>query len=116
MTIVFHSFDVFGGQSKGRLFLVDALRWAPTAFTAWVFEVDQRPGTVKLRENRAYAHEVAAKLIEDKRQELKDGTSQRDVLTLLGSSCVAFVELFTLYNFHSFSQGKFFPETRLAAQ
>ena len=71
---------------------------------------------VKLRENRTYAHEVAVKLIEEKRQELKDGTSRRDVLTLLGSSSVTFMKLSTWYNFQSFSKGKFFPEARLATQ
>jgi len=44
---------------------------------------------VKLRENREHAHEVAAKLIEEKRQELKDGASQRDLLSLLVKSSSA---------------------------
>ena len=116
MTIIFHSFDAFGKSSKERLFLVDALRWTPEGLAAWYFEMDRFPGVVKLRENRTYAHEVAAKLIEEKRQELKDGISQRDVLTLLGSSCVTSVRSETLYNSHSFSQGKFISETRLAAE
>lgn len=73
--------------------MLDALRWTPASFATWVFETDQRPGMVGLRENRKYAHEVAVELIEDKRRELKDGTSRRDVLSLLGSSCVAFIEL-----------------------
>jgi len=38
---------------------------------------------VRLRQNKIYAHEVATKLIEEKRQELKDGTSRKDVLSLL---------------------------------
>jgi len=58
----------------------------------WMFERDQRPGMVKLRENRAYAHEVAAKLIEEKRRELKDGTSRRDLLSLLGPSFILFMK------------------------
>ena len=45
----------------------------------------------KHRENRKCVHEVAAKLIEDKRQELNDGTSRRDLLSMLGSSHVSTV-------------------------
>jgi len=37
----------------------------------------------RVRQNREYAHEVAMKLIEEKRQELKDGTSRKDLLSLL---------------------------------
>ena len=68
--------------------MMDAIRWAPTGLAAWIFKVDQRPAMVKLRVNGTYSHEIAAKLIEEKRQELKHGAAQRDVLTLLGwSSC-----------------------------
>ena len=69
---------------------MDALRSVPKGFLAWLMERDQRPGMVKLRENRAYAHKVAAKLIQDKKQELKDGTPQKDLLSLLGSSRITF--------------------------
>lgn len=69
---------------------MDTLRYAPKGFLTWVMERDQRPGMVKLRENRACAHEVAAKLIEDKRQELKDGTPRKDLLSLLGSYRITF--------------------------
>ena len=112
MTAFFHSFDAFSGLSKGQLFMIDVLNWAPENLVTWFIETDKRPGIVKLRENRAYAHEVAAKLIKEKRQELKDGTSQRDVLTLLGSSCLAFVDVG--HGSQSFSQGKFLHEARLA--
>ena len=66
--------------------MVGALKWAPAGFIGWMANRDKRPGAVRLRENRAHAHEVAAKLIEEKRQELKDGSSRKDVLSLLGSS------------------------------
>ena len=69
--------------------MVNVLSWVSTGFATWMFERDQRPGMVMLRKNREYAHELAAKLIEEKRQELKDGTSRRDLLSLLGPSCVA---------------------------
>jgi len=82
----FHSFEALGVPSKKRLFMVDILRWAPKGLVTWMFERDQRPGMVKLRENRVYAHEVAAELIKEKKQELKGGTSRRDLLSLLGLS------------------------------
>ena len=44
---------------------------------------------LNLRENKAYVHEVAARLIEEKRQEMKDGTSRKDLLSLLGSSFIS---------------------------
>jgi len=75
--------------SKNRLFMIDVLNWVPTGLATWIFERDQRPGMVMLRKNREYAHELAAKMIEEKRQELNDGTSRKDLLSLLGSSCVA---------------------------
>ena len=87
-----YSFDAFGKLSKGQLFMIDALRWAPVGFAARVFEKDKRPGLVRLRENRAYGREVAAKLIEEKRRELKDGASRKDILTLLGTSCLPFMK------------------------
>lgn len=71
----------------------------------------------RVRENRAHAHEVATKLIKEKRQELEGGTSQRDVLALLGSPYVPFVRKLDTWNdFQSFSQGKFLHESGLAAQ
>ena len=91
--MTFPSFGAFGVVSKERMFMMNALRWAPEGSTTWMFERDQRPGMVKLRENRTYAHEVAAKLIEEKRRELKDGTSRRDLLSLLGPSFIPFMKL-----------------------
>ena len=83
--------------------MMDALRWTPIRFVNWFFERNRSPGVMRLRENREYAHEVAAKLIEEKRQELKAGAPRRDVLTLLGSSCATFLRLDRWYNFQSFS-------------
>jgi len=110
------SFGAFGVVSKERLFIINTLRWAPEGFATWMFERDQRPGMMKLRENRTYAHEVAAKLIEEKRQELKDGTSRRDLLSLLGPSCVLFMDLGARCNFQLSSQGKFCPAARMATE
>ena len=86
LTNVFRSFAAFSRSSKKRLFMMDSLRWAPAGFATWMFERDKRPAVVNLRENRKYAREVATKLIEEKRRELKGGTSGKDILSLLGSS------------------------------
>jgi hypothetical protein len=85
VTNVVHSFDAFGKPSKGRIFVLDVLTWAPEGTGVWLFDRNKSPGMLRLRENKKYAHEVAAKLIE-KRQELKDGASRKDVLSLLGPS------------------------------
>jgi len=83
------AFGAFGMASKGRLFVMSALRWAPNGFIRWMVERDKRPGMVMARKNRGYAHEVAAKLIEEKKEELKNGASQRDLLSLLVKSSSA---------------------------
>lgn len=88
MTISFRSFNAFGRPSKKQLFVRDMYKWAPEGFYLWVSHRDKRPGMVRLMENKVYVHEVAAKLIEEKRQELKDGTSRKDVMSLLGSSAL----------------------------
>jgi len=116
VTITLHSFGAFGIPSQGRLFIQDVFKWAPKGFATWLLERDQSPGAVNVRKNREYAHEVAAELIEEKRQELKDGTSRKDLLSLLGLSCIAFMKLAIRRNIHFFSQSKFCPTTRMATE
>jgi hypothetical protein len=79
----------------------------------WVSERGHSPGMVNLRKNREYAYEVGKRLFEEKRQELKNGTSGRDLLSLLGSSCVPFTKFDTRLNVQFFSQGKFILATRV---
>ena len=114
--IVFRSYDARGKPSKGRLFVMDSFKWAPKGFGLWLLNKDNSLGSVRVRENKAYAHEVAAKLIEEKRQALKDGTSRKDLLSLLGLSCVSFLRHNRRSSSHNFSQSKFCPTTRLAAE
>ena len=102
--------------SKERVLMTNVLGWASESFINWMFERDQRPGMANLRKNREYAHEVAAKLIEEKRQELKDGTSRRDLLSLLGSSCITLTKLDIWCNVQLFSQGEFCPAARMATE
>lgn len=106
VTAIIHRYAAFGSPSKGRLFLMDAFKWTPTGFATWIFERDRRPGMINVRENRRLAHEVAAKLIAEKQQELRDGDCGKDVLSLLGSSRDPFAKLDMWYNIQFFSQGK----------
>ena len=112
----FRRFGASGMPSKERLFRSDIFKWAPKGFATWMFERDKHPQVVKIRKNREYAHEVAAKLIEEKRQEPKDGTSQKDLLSLLGSSCIMFVKPPRRCNIRFFSQGEFCPTARMATE
>ena len=109
----FHSFDAFGKPSKTRLFVMDAFKFAPKGFITWISDRSKSPWMVRLRENRKCAHEVAAKLIEEKRQELKDGTSRKDLLSLLGLSLVS---ISWHDNVQFSSQSKRCPTTRLAIE
>ncbi|KAF9778997.1 cytochrome P450 [Thelephora terrestris] len=77
------SFNAFGPPSKGRGLIMDLLKWAPKGLGAWLTDRSKSPGMIKLRENKTYAHEVASKLIKEKKQEMKDGTSGKDFLSLL---------------------------------
>ena len=96
--IVFHSFTSFGMPSKKHLFAMDMLKFAPSGFTTWIFENIKSPRTAKTQENKAYGHEVTVELIEDKKRELKDGTSQVDAMSVLGSSWVSFMKLEIWYD------------------
>jgi hypothetical protein len=85
--ILFHSFNTFGRLSKELLFVMNALKWAPEGLFAWLVDRDKRPGMARLRENKVCAHEVAVKLIDEKRQGLEGGgSSRKDILSLLGPS------------------------------
>jgi hypothetical protein len=103
VTIIFRSFNAFGRPSKGRILMTDSFKWTPEGFSTWITDRGKSPGMVRLRENKAYTHELAARLIKEKKQELKDGTSRRDVLSLLGSSCVAITALDVRCNSRCFS-------------
>jgi hypothetical protein len=68
------------------VFIMEIIKWAPEGLFAWMIDKSPRPELARLRENKIYSHKAAAKLIDEKKQELKDGASRKDVLSLLGSS------------------------------
>jgi hypothetical protein len=86
VTILFHSFKGYGRVTDGTLHLTDVMKWTPESFVALMADRDERQGMVGLQGNKIYAHEVAAKLIDEKRQELKGGSSWEDIFSLLGTS------------------------------
>lgn len=50
-----------------------------------MFETGSDPALQKARQNRVHAHRVARELIEQKRQEMVVGQSEKDILSLLGA-------------------------------
>ena len=59
-------------------------KWFPGLLT-WISNHSNSPGMQKLRQHRGEAHAVARRLLDSKRQELKDGVPRKDVMSLLGS-------------------------------
>jgi hypothetical protein len=72
-------------STKESIFSREIARWYPKGTTTWLLERDQSPGHVQLRRNRDEALRFARALIDAKKEELKAGTSRRDVMSLLGS-------------------------------
>jgi len=59
-------------------------KWFPGLLT-WLHDNSSDPGMQKLRHNRDQARGVARKLLDSKRQELKDGAPRKDIMSFLGS-------------------------------
>ena len=57
--------------------------WFPGLIT-WVYNNSNDPGIQNLRWNKEQGRIVARKLVDLKRQELKDGTARKDIMSLLG--------------------------------
>ena len=60
-------------------------RYLPSSLIRYTFEAGSGPALQKVRQNRVHAHRVARELIEQKRQEVAVGRSEKDVLSLLGT-------------------------------
>jgi hypothetical protein len=69
-----------------NLFVSDVAQYFPPGILSWLFERDQTPGPVKLRENRKQVHAVARTLIDAKREDMRNGDQGKDVLSLLSKS------------------------------
>ena len=86
MLIIRHSasFEAFGNPSRLLLFSLALSEWFPGLVT-WLFDHGSHPGLRNLRDNKAQGRAIARKLLDSKRQELKDGAVRKDVMSLLGS-------------------------------
>jgi len=80
----FASFVTFGNLSRSLVFFMTITRWFPGLIT-WIFDNSSDPGMQNLRQNKRQGRVVAQKLLDTKRQELKDGRARKDVMSLLGS-------------------------------
>ena len=86
---LFTSFASFGNASRSLVFTVSIAKWFPRLIT-WIFTHSNRPGMQQARQNRVEVRAVARRLLDSKRQELKDGVSRKDVMSLLGSLLPSF--------------------------
>ena len=77
------SFVAFGNPSRSLIFFMAITRWLPGLIT-WLFNNSRDPRMQHLRQNKEHGRAVARKLLDSKRQELKDGTARKDVMSLLG--------------------------------
>ena len=66
-----------------QMFVANAAQYLPYGAVTWLFEKDNGPGNVKIRENRKQAHAVARKLIDAKRENILNGEQGKHVLSLL---------------------------------
>ena len=79
----FASFKAFGNPSRSLLFFMSVSGWFPGLIT-WLFDHASHPGLQNLRDNKDQGRAVARKLLESKRQELRNGVVRKDVMSLLG--------------------------------
>ena len=81
--LYFVSFAAFRNPSRLLVLSMTITGWFPGLIT-WLFDNSKDPGMQQLRWNKEQGRIVARKLLDSKRQELKDGVARRDVMSLLG--------------------------------
>jgi len=79
-------YSTFGVVTHGQMFFMNLCRYLPGWLIRYTLEIGSDPTLQKARENRDHVHRVASELIEQKRQEIVIGQSEKDVLSLLGAS------------------------------
>jgi len=79
-------YSMFGEMPRGQVLFMNLLWHLPGWLIRYTFENRSDPALKKARENRDHVHRVAKELIEQKRQEMLVGQSEKDVLSLLGAS------------------------------
>ena len=88
-----------GKPSRWLVFFMAITGWFPGLIT-WLFDNSSDPGMQNLRRNRDQGRIVARKLLNSKRQELKDGMVRKDVMSLLGLSLSHLLFARSLIGFH----------------
>ena len=78
-------YSTLGTPSPGQLLFINTCDHIPSRVLRYLLESAADPALQKARENRGYAHRVARELIQQKRQEVAAGQSERDILSLLGA-------------------------------
>ena len=82
--VPFTSAAAFGNASRSLVFAMFITGRFPGLLT-WLYAHFNRPGMQKLRQNREEARATARRLLDSKRQELKNGVPRKDIMSLLGS-------------------------------
>lgn len=77
-------YSTFGAPSHGQLLFMNLCRYLPARFIRYMLETGSDPALQKARGNRELAHRVARELVQQKRQEMVVGQSEKDILSLLG--------------------------------
>jgi len=78
-------YSTIGAIAGGQLLFVDICRYLPNWLVRYILDTGSGPVLQKARENQDHVHRVARELIEQKRQEMSVGQSEKDVLSLLGA-------------------------------
>ena len=64
---------------------MNLFRYLPAKVIRYMLEKGSDPALQKARENRDLTHRVARELIQQKREEMLVGQSEKDILSLLGT-------------------------------
>ena len=78
-------YSTFGAPTRGQILFMNLSRYLPGRLVRYLYENGSSPTLRKVRQNRDHAHRVARELIEQKRQDMLVGQSEKDVLSLLGA-------------------------------
>ena len=78
--------STLGAIARGQILFMNLLRHLPGWLARYILETGSSPALQRAWENRDHVHRVARELIEQKRQEISVGQSEKDVLSLLGAS------------------------------
>jgi len=76
-------YSMFGTMTRGRIMFMNLCPYLPVRLIRYILEAGLGPALQRARANRAHAHRVARELIEQKRQEMTVGQSEKDIMSLL---------------------------------